>query len=424
MLYRPDAFVPLSQTQWSESRVRDAIAEIVADADDAFDDEALWLADEWDGWSTPLPLKSLYVGASGVIWALWVLGKRGYAASRLDLEAAARRTLEARRAQPDLMRGIELPQPADASLLEGESGILAVLTLCWKNTKSCSDELHALVRANRDNPAGELMWGAPGTMLAARALLEQTGEQRWADAWRDSAAALLARRDADGLWTQRLYGEVYRGLGPIHGATGNVRVLLDGPIAEETRATLARETAALLARTAVVENGKANWPGAAGQPLVASDGQIRLQWDQGAAGIVATASPYLDEELLLAAAELVWTVGPHGPEKGAGLCHGTAGNGYALLATFERTGDEVWLEHARRFAIHALEQSREARDARGRGGTRCGRATWASRSTLPTASTGASATPSSGAGASSRRRRRPPGRSAAPAPRRRPRHGS
>ncbi len=43
-------------------------------------------------------------------------------------------------------------------------------------------------------------------------------------------------------------------------------------------------------------------------------------------------------------------------KKGAGLCHGTAGNGYAFLKLFERTGDERWLERARAFAMHALEQ--------------------------------------------------------------------
>ena len=32
------------------------------------------------------------------------------------------------------------------------------------------------------------------------------------------------------------------------------------------------------------------------------------------------------------------------------------GNGYALLKTYVVTGDEVWLERARRFAVHALEQ--------------------------------------------------------------------
>jgi len=369
MLYRPEAFAELSTSRWSEGGVRTAIAEIVADADEAFDHDGLWPADEWDGWSTPLPLKSLYVGAAGVIWALWALRQRGHACSRLELEGAARRTLEARRELPDLMTGVELPQPADAGLLEGESGILAVLSLCWNSDPSLADELHALVRANRDNPAAELMWGAPGTMLAARALLGKTGEERWADAWRESATALLERRDADGLWTQHLYGETFRALGPVHGAVGNVRALLDGGelLPEGAARRLEAETAAMLARTAVVEGGRANWPGAAGEPLVASDGQIRLQWDQGAPGIVVTAGSYLDRELLLAAAELIWEAGAHGSEKGAGLCHGTAGNGYALLATFERTGDELWLERARRLATHALEQARRAREARERG---------------------------------------------------------
>jgi hypothetical protein len=44
-------------------------------------------------------------------------------------------------------------------------------------------------------------------------------------------------------------------------------------------------------------------------------------------------------------------------EKGFGICHGTAGNGYALLAAFDRTGDEEWLSRARRFALHALGQA-------------------------------------------------------------------
>jgi hypothetical protein len=265
------------------------------------------------------------------------------------------------------MEGVELPQPADASLLEGESGILVVLSLCSGKTSSTADELLALVRANRDTPADELMWGAPGTMLAARALLDETGERRWAEAWRESADALLDRRDGDGLWTQRLHGGASRGLGPIHGAAGNVRVLLDGPLPRETRDTIARETAALLDRTAVREDGLANWPDSAGEPLEAADGQIRLQWDVGAPGIVASAYDYLDEELLLAGAELTWRAGAHGAEKGSGLCHGTAGNGYALLKAFARTQDERWLERARRFAVHALDQARLAREERGRG---------------------------------------------------------
>ena len=72
--------------------------------------------------------------------------------------------------------------------------------------------------------------------------------------------------------------------------------------------------------------------------------------------IVISAGDFLPEELLLAGAELTWRAGPHGLKKGSSICHGTAGNGYAFLKAFERTGDEQWLERARRFAVHALEQ--------------------------------------------------------------------
>jgi DUF1680 family protein len=82
---------------------------------------------------------------------------------------------------------------------------------------------------------------------------------------------------------------------------------------------------------------------------------------------VIAAGDYLDEELLLAGADLVWQAGPPILEKGPSICHGTAGNGYALLKTFERTGDERWLDRARRFAVHALEQVERLRAARGRG---------------------------------------------------------
>jgi len=77
-----------------------------------------------------------------------------------------------------------------------------------------------------------------------------------------------------------------------------------------------RGTAAALRRTAVVEDGLANWPLAAGDDLVAWDEQIRVQWCHGAAGVVASAAAYLDEELMLAGAELVSRARPPRLEKG------------------------------------------------------------------------------------------------------------
>ena len=223
------------------------------------------------------------------------------------------------------------------------------------------------MRGNVDNEADEIMWGSPGTLLVARALLHWTGDERWRDAWNESAEALLARRGDDGLWTQRLYGQEHRSLTPPHGLVGNVEALVQ-LLDDDRRATLERETGSILRETAVVEGEpRATGRRAPGRDLPGPDGQIRVQWCAGAPGIVIGAASYLDEDLLLAGAELVWRAGPPTMEKGPCICHGTAGNGYALLAAFARTGDEVWLERARRFAAHALEQVERGRSERGRG---------------------------------------------------------
>ena len=71
-------------------------------------------------------------------------------------------------------------------------------------------------------------------------------------------------------------------------------------------------------------------------------------------------------DLLVAGAELIWKAGAHQDQKGHGLCHGTSGNGFAVLKAFARTGDERWLEHARRFAVHALAQAERIAATNGR----------------------------------------------------------
>jgi lantibiotic modifying enzyme len=356
VLYEPAQFEPLIDEPWDAARVEDAIATIVADADAAFDPDALWPAHEWDGWEEPLPLKSLYLGAAGVIWALDALRRRGQAETSLDLAAASLRTVELKREAPDLTAD-EHYDPA--ALLCGEAGPLLV-AFRLASDRALTDDLHALVRANVANPTDDVMWGAPGTLLAALAMGEWTGEPRWEEAARESAAALHARRGDDGLWRQ---DDDYRGLGTLHGAAGNTLVLLR----LDADDALAAETAAVLARTAFRENGLANWPGSPRPQLVDSRGRTRLQWCTGAPGILAGAWEYLDEDLLLAGAELIWQAGAHGDEKGHGLCHGTSGNGFALLKAFARTGDDRWLERARRFAVHALRQAERLRAANGRG---------------------------------------------------------
>jgi hypothetical protein len=352
VLYSPEAFEPLTDEPWDTERVRASIRRLVARGDDAFDPTTLWPADEWDGWQAATPMKNLYVGAAGVVWALERLREQGAAETRLDLAAAAEATLAAWRRVPDFMRGAELPDRKESALLTGEVGVLLV---AWRLTgePALADDLHALVVANIDNEAEDVMWGTPGTLVAARQMLESTGEDRWRVACETSADALWARRDQRGLWTQRLYGNVFQGLSTAHGLVGNVQALRPS-LDDERRTALERDVNALLLETAIVESEHATWPEtpSGAQP----DAELRLQWCWGAPGIVVAAGDYLAEELLLAGARLTWKAGPHGPEKGSGICHGTAGNGYALLKAFERTGDEEWLGRARRFAMHALGQ--------------------------------------------------------------------
>lgn len=260
---------------------------------------------------------------------------------------------------------IQLPEPRESSLLCGETGILLV---AWRLAPSVelADALLERVRANVSNEAEEVMWGTPGTLIAARAMLEWTGEDRWREACQESAAALWSRRGEDGFWTQRLYRQELRSLNPPHGLVGNVQALL--PLLDSARSRrLERETAAILDRAAVIEDGLANWPPRDRPDLPGPDGQIRVQWCAGGPGIVISASDYLEEGLLLAGAELPWHTGPPGLEKGPSICHGTAGNGYAFLKAFARTADERWLDRARRFAVHALGQVKRLRAERGRG---------------------------------------------------------
>lgn len=334
MLYAPALHEPLTDRPWDEAWVRDRIAAIVADADAAYGD--LWPAHEWDGWQAAVPLKNLYVGAAGVVWALDQLRRQGHVESALDLTAVARRALDRFRAEPDYQAGEVLPPQRRSGLLCAETGIALV---AWRLApeSALADLLLELVRGNVGNDANEIMWGVPGTLLAARAMHDWTGEARWADAVRESEEALRAAREVDGLWTQHLWGTSFRSVSAPHGLVGNVVALRDSAGAAE----------ALRAR-ATIEDGRANWVG----------GEPKLQWCVGAPGVVVHAAGYLDEELLRAGAELVWDAGPAGAEaKGPGICHGTSGNGYALLRTFERTGDELWLDRARAFGVHALEQA-------------------------------------------------------------------
>ncbi|HKS79650.1 MAG TPA: LanC-like protein, partial [Gaiellaceae bacterium] len=200
--------------------------------------------------------------------------------------------------------------------------------------------------------ANELMYGTPGAMLVAEAMLAWTGEPRWDEAWRAAAERVEAARDPDGLWTSHIGGSAFRYIGAGHGYAGNMRAFANRGRAPEP---------ADLEPYVLREDGLANWiPGDGARP-----DQIRVQWCHGAPGMVAMLGDLLDLELAVAGGELTWRAGPLA--KGPGLCHGTAGNGYAFLVLHRRTGDEIWLDRARAFGMHAIGRVERERAAVGRG---------------------------------------------------------
>ncbi|HEX6702591.1 MAG TPA: LanC-like protein [Gaiellaceae bacterium] len=361
-LFDPESHEALTDAPWDEARVRAAIAAIVADAEAAFDERTLWLSHPLDDDEELPPLTALYMGASGMIWALDELRRLGLAELTRSWASVAVELCDRYRADPD-----EWHEPIP-SLWFGEAGILLVAHRLAP-AGSQEEQLFATVEANAQNPTRELAWGSPGTMLAAQEMHDRTGDERWAEAWRESADWLWEEW-RDDLWAQEIRDRTRHYVGPAHGFVGNVLVLArDDLLDDERRAELERRTVAALAAHGERDGDLAQWPPTL-ESKVGGDGKRRTQWCHGAPGIVASVGALAssdDEltELLVAGGELTWRAGPLA--KGPGLCHGTAGNGYAFLKLFERTGDELWLERARAFAIHALEQVERARAEHGRG---------------------------------------------------------
>jgi len=358
MLFDPDAHERLTEGVWEPDRVRAAIREIVEDAEGFFD----------DGWPThpqdvleesdkTRRFRSVYMGGAGVVQALDSLQRRGLVELRRDYVSYLERRYEP-----------EFPHfDQERSLWMGETGIRLVLHRL-SPTKENGDRLVELIAGNARDARREVMWGSPGTMLAAAAMHELTGEARWDDLWRESAAWLRGEWDPEtGLWTQELYRRADQIIGPAHGFAGCMLALSRGADDE-----VHRRAAETTARYAIEEEGLANWLSWASMRNLRAhrDGSIRTQWCHGAPGVVASLARFAPDDdehgrLLRAGGELTWRAGPLG--KGANVCHGTAGNGYAFLALFERTGDELWLEHARAFAMHAVVQVARARSEFGRG---------------------------------------------------------
>ncbi|HEX2542074.1 MAG TPA: LanC-like protein [Caldimonas sp.] len=371
MLFDPARHEPLTTDPWDEAAARAAVRSIVRDIEEHGGSQGAWRVHPLDveGDVPRTGFKSLYLGRAGVLWALAYLQREGAAETSLDLAAAIAAADAAYPSDPDT--GEPVP-----SYFLGEVGILLVL---WRLTGSAeaANRLHVAVASNIANPTHEALWAAPGTMIAAWHLWLATSEPRWRALFLDNVEQLwrtwtLDPRHGCHLWTQDLYGRIVQYLGAGHGFAGNAYPLILGAslLDHDRREQLFERVLGTLRVTARHEGSRVNWPPGMSAPR-AGGASMLMQWCHGAPGIVtalagipARWSTELDD-LLLAAGEAIWQAGPL--EKGFGLCHGTAGNGYAFLKLHRRSGDALWLDRARRFAMHALAQHGRMRRTHGQG---------------------------------------------------------
>jgi hypothetical protein len=376
MLYDPARHEPLHPADvygWDETRARACIAAILRDTEAQFSPERGWPTHPLDaepGDDEQAGNPSLYFGTCGVLWALHYLRSMGAAELQhnwtVDAAALVQCTREWLKDDSERERAAYLMGETPVRLLEHEQ----------TGSAAAADRLAELIDGNMKHPARELMWGSPGTLLAALFMYQRTGQARFAELFRRTAAVLwseLQWSEAYGCryWTQQLYGQVSTYMDAVHGFAGTALPLIRGRhlLAADDWARWQECIATTVRRSATLEitegrqGAHVNWI-----PWLVLDASQRERWNakprwlmqycHGSPGFVINLtdfpSPELDA-LLLAAGETTWAAGPL--KKGSNLCHGTGGNGYAFLKLWKRTGNAQWLQRARAFAMHGIRQT-------------------------------------------------------------------
>lgn len=362
MLYDPTRHEPLHELVWNESTARRTIETIVADTEAHFSPVQHWPIHPLAGADHLAPFFDLYLGSSGVVWALHYLQKVGAVRLSRSYEDYADALL---RLNHDRMRRFGSDGREAGSYLMGDTGIL-LLSHWLKPGEEKIALLADLILRNVESPVRELMWGSPGTLLASLFMYERTGQARWADLYLTTARKLWSQlvwspEHECHYWTQNLYGRSCSFLDAVHGFVGTAVPLIRGRHLMADGEWMRWEDCIVrtVSRTAVWSGSMVNWPaqllvpegGATGKPL-------RMQFCHGSPGFVICLAGWPTDSLdaeLLAGGEATWAAGPL--QKGSNLCHGTGGNGYAFLKLYERTGNDLWLARARSFAMHGIAQT-------------------------------------------------------------------
>jgi hypothetical protein len=367
-IYDPSRHEPVDGGAWDPAVIRQEIHRIIDDFQITLRGTGDWPTHPLDD-ETRKPKWALYSGAAGAVASLRILRNAGYDVNDPSLVLPKIHTCYLKNPDYGYETGLQL----------GEIGILTPAVLADPDDRLLSDRLVKCMQSTVGHPAREITSGETGMMHAALTLFRQTNEQRWKDLYCTGARSLWEAwsehpESNAWLWRSHIFGSVRYYYGACHGLAGNTHAFLRGAdlLPKEWIEALIERTAQTLSAAALREGTNVNWS------LSAESDPVRqkrlVQWCHGAAGIVTAlgcvgtfehADSRRLDALIKDAAELVWNAGPL--KKGPGLCHGTAGNGYAFLGLYHFGGEDRWLHRARQFAMHAIRQCRRARAQYGQG---------------------------------------------------------
>jgi lantibiotic modifying enzyme len=369
MLFDTNRHETLTNTSWDKNIAQASIFSIIDDIEQSLLPNACWPTHPLDAESYPKqgPKWCAYAGAAGTIHALQIIKGYGYKVSDLSdlVESVYQSYLKA----PDVS--------VEPGLQLGELGILVPAMLAQPENKTLTKRLIRCMEDTLALPFYELTSGQSGMMHAALALYRKTGKEHWKNLYLKGAESLMEswRQDKDTgewLWQSQVFGPKRHYYGACHGVVGNANILLQGVdmLPDGYAEIIMQRTILTLKLSVKNETNLSNWP-LCTKPNI---DKLLVQWCHGAAGIVTAMArtpktnsddSYQLDKLLKETGELVWQAGPL--TKGANLCHGTSGNGYAFLYLYQRWGDSIWLERARKFAMHSIEQCQRDRTSYGQG---------------------------------------------------------
>lgn len=113
VLFAPARHAPLAAAPWSDGAARATLEGLVAGLEDAYrGPELLWPNHLDDLAGDPdVPLRTLYLGAGGIVWALARLARTGRAAPRIDLPRLAAQLVEDGARRPSSRASIPASSP-------------------------------------------------------------------------------------------------------------------------------------------------------------------------------------------------------------------------------------------------------------------------------------------------------------------------